>query len=174
MHQLTEDRRTMPGKKSTVAGHKDKAEIEAQIRAGVTDTAVARRFGLSRSAVGRYRSNHVVAADLEGQPDHVKMTAKLERLYDTAMRVLKKAEKAGDGKETLAAIKEARTTMGLIGKAMGLLKETQVTVSVGTTVNVAHMTEVILAALMDHPEARAKVAAALVDAADAEQPGATA
>ena len=164
----------MPGKRSTVSTHKDRAEIEAQIRAGVTDTAVARRFGLSRSAVGRYRENHLAAADLERQPASARMTAKLERLYDTAMRVLKKAEKAGDGKETLAAIKEARATMGLIGKAMGLLKETQVTVSVGTTVNVAHMTEVILAALLDHPDARANVAAALVDAADAEQPGAPA
>ena len=161
----------MPGKKSTVASHKDRAEIEAAIRAGVTDTAVGRRFGLSRSAVGRYRVNHVAAADLEGQPASARMTAKLERLYDTAMRVLKKAERAGDGKETLAAIKEARATMGLIGKAMGLLKDTQVTVNATAQVNVAHLTQVILAGLGDHPEARMKVAAALMDAVEAEPAG---
>jgi hypothetical protein len=89
------------------------------------------------------------------------------KLKKRAERIFRKAEKSGDDRIALAALREARGTVELLARLAGELRE-------GPTVNVLvspqylELRQTIITALSDHPEARAAVARALKDLPDAE------
>ena len=158
----------MPGRKSTIEGHPKLGEIQDALRNGVPATAVAERFGLSRSAVGRYRAHNLDRPDPAApQSDADHLMAQLRELYDQAASFLKRAGKSGNTKDALASIKEARATLALIAKAMGMLRDSaQVNVGVGVTVDVNCppgdlVRGAIFRALDRYPEARQAVVAEL-------------
>jgi hypothetical protein len=95
------------------------------------------------------------------------LLADVRRLKKRAERIFLKAEKSGDDRIALAALREARGTVELLAKLAGELKE-------GPTVNVLVspqyqiLQQTIIQSLSPYPEARAAVAKALKDLPDAE------
>ena len=152
----------MAGRKSSIATHPDRADIEAQIGAGVSDAAIARRYGISRSVVGRFRRAHASKGATPAS-DADALMAQLRGLYDQAAAFMKDAVEGKNTKEGLAAIKEARATLGLLAKAMGMLRDAapvQVGLSVQVDANAPPgdaVQRALFRALDRHPEARAAV-----------------
>jgi hypothetical protein len=90
--------------------------------------SVAKRFGLSESAVYRHKNEHLPAHLLKAR--EVEEEARADELLDQvrnlqvhALDILERAEKAGDLRTALAAISQARGNLELLGKLAGELDD---------------------------------------------------
>ena len=162
----------MPGQKSTVARHPERAQIERQLRAGTPATHVARDFDLSRQAVDRYKVKLMAKSAATGDGDRDAMRRQIQSLYNATVELVKTAKAANHPRAFLAATAEARKCLGLLSKILGLLNETPPPpVAVTVNVDIAELQQVILAALTPFPEARQAVASALIEHGDGEAGG---
>ena len=82
-------------------------------------------------------------------------------LQRRTLRILDSAEKAGDRRTALAAIREARGNIELLGKLAGELQEGQ-TVNVVVSPGWQRVRATVITALLPYPEARAAVAGQLL------------
>ena len=115
---------------------------------------------LPASLVAARQAKEIASAD-----DLLANVCKLQR---RAQRILRKAESAGDHRTALAAIREVRSTIELLAKLLGELRE-------GTNVNILITPEYqrlrgnVIEALEPYPDARLAVASALRETQDARQ-----
>lgn len=162
----------MPGARSTVATHPQRAQIDERIRKGDPTTHIARDFNLSRQSVDRYKFKLLARSACDGDDDRAAMRRQIQSLYNATVDLVKKAKQANAPRAFLAATAEARRCLNLMSKILGLLNETPPPpVAVTVNVNVEELQQVILTALVPHPKARIDVAAALVEYDDAKQAG---
>jgi len=54
-----------PGRKCTICGHPERAQIEAEVQAGATLRNVAQAHGVKLGAVFRHMKNHAFIAPIE-------------------------------------------------------------------------------------------------------------
>src|SRR5215218_8561839 len=106
-------------RKCTVCDHSQRHGIDEALIAGAPYRSVARRFGLSESAVYRHKSEHLPAHLLKAR--EVEEVAQAEDLLEQvrhlqthALDILKRAETAGDLRTALAAISQARGNLELL------------------------------------------------------------
>ncbi len=153
----------MPGQKSTIATHPQRAEIEARIRKGDPATHIAADFGLSRQAVSRAKVKIMSKPAGQGDDDRRAMRAQVQALYSSTIDLMTKAKDANAPRAFLAATAEARRCLGLMSKILGLLNEAPAPPAVVVNVNIEELQAVILTALTPFPEARQAVASALIE-----------
>jgi hypothetical protein len=143
-------------------------ECEAIDRALAAGNPSLRRlsasYGISTSALHRHRSKHLPGALVEVAPAETadSAPARLEQLLPRVERLLRKAERTGKPAQAVAAAREIRLGLELVGRLRGELRpDPAVQVNVLTSADWVGLRGVILAALDPHPAARIAVADAI-------------
>ena len=163
----------------SVCQHPDRVALDAGLVEGRSYRDVARQFGVSKDAVARHHRAHVSPALVRVvERQEVKRAERgpaaalerLEDLYRRAVRVLERAEAAGQTAQVLGAVREARGLVEVIAKITGELREQPaVAVNVLAAPEIVQLTTVLMRALAPFPEARVVAADALA-AIDREVP----
>ena len=153
----------------TVCAHDDRAAIDEAIVRRVPSRTIASLHSLDRSAILRHKDTHVSAALVTVQARREAQGAetladRVEALYERAGKILDAAEAEGRATVALAAVRELRGIVELLGKLSGELDERP-------NVNVLNVVaspdwmavrQTVLAALQPYPDASAAVAARLL------------
>src|SRR5215212_7484877 len=152
-------------RRCTVCDHPEKQAIEEALVSGAPYRSVAKRAGLSESAVYRHKTEHLPTHLLKAK--EVEEAARADDLLDQvrhlqahALGILDRAEKAGDLRTALAAISQARGNLELLGKLAGELDERPV-VNLHVSPEWMELRTVIVGALEPHPAAHRAVLRAL-------------
>ena len=115
-------------RRCTVCDHPERLSIDEALVSGAPYRSVAKRFGLSESAVYRHKTDHLPAHLLKAKEVEEAARAddlleQVKRLQSHALDILERAKKAGDLRTALAAISQARGNLELLGKLAGELDE---------------------------------------------------
>jgi transposase-like protein len=152
-------------RRCTVCDHPGRHSIDEALVSGAPYRSVAKRFGLSESAVYRHKTEHLPAHMLKAR--EVEETARADDLLEQvrnlqthALVILERAEKSGDLRTALAAISQARGNLELLGKLAGELDERPV-VNLNISSEWLELRTVIVGALEPHPAAHKAVLRAL-------------
>jgi len=128
--------------------------------------SIAHQYGISHTSLIRHHDDHLPAvlaqakeAAEEARADD--LLAQLKGLRGKAIQILARAEREGDLRAALGAIREARATIELLGELAGELDRRAV-VNVTLSAEWLLVRAAILAALAPFPEARAAVAGRLL------------
>jgi hypothetical protein len=157
-------------RRCTVCDHPETHSIDETLVTGAPYRSVAKRFGLSESAVYRHKTEHLPAHLLKAKEveEVVQADGLLEQvrhLQTHALDILGRAEEAGDLRTALAAISQARGNLELLGKLAGELDERPV-VNLNVSSEWLELRAVIVGALEPHPPAHRAVLRALESASD--------
>ncbi len=150
----------------TICAHPDRPAIDAALVAGEAYRHIAARFGTSTGALQRHKDEHLpaalVLASEAGQVAHADdLLAQVRDLQRRTLGILDGAEKAGDRRTALAAIREARGNLELLGRLAGELND-RPTINVVLSPEWLRVRAVVIGALSPFPEARAVVAGELM------------
>jgi hypothetical protein len=150
----------------TVCTHPDRAAIDAALLAGEPFRHIAARTGTSTGALQRHKEEHLpsalaLAKEVEQVAQADDLLGQVRDLQRRTLRILDGAEQAGDRRTALAAIREERGNLELLGRLAGELQEGQ-TVNVVVSPEWQRVRAVVIAALLPFPEARAAVAGQLL------------
>lgn len=156
----------------TICAHPHRADIDAALvqRTG-SIRSIAAQFGVALTSLRRHAEAHlpaqmVQAAEVQTVVDAGNLLHQVRDLRDRALGILTAAETGNDPRTALAAIREARACLELMGKVEGQLQErAETNVNVLVAPDWQRLRAVLLAALQPHPEARLAVALALEGAA---------
>ena len=110
----------------TVCAHPDKEAINKELVNGTPYRHIAARFDTSTGALQRHKQDHLpVALAMAKEAEEVAqaddLLGQLVGLQGKALSILDTAEQAGDLRVALAALREVRATMELVGKVTGEL-----------------------------------------------------
>jgi transposase-like protein len=152
-------------RRCTVCDHPKRHSIGETLVSGAPYRSVAKRFGLSESAVYRHKVEHLPTHLLKAK--EVEETTRaddlLEQVKDLqvhALDILERAEKTGDLRTALAAISQARGNLELLGKLAGELDERPI-VNLNVSPEWLELRAVIVGALEPHPAAHRAILRAL-------------
>src|SRR5829696_6885412 len=148
-------------RRCTVCDHPESHSIDQALVTGAPYRSVAKRFGLSESAVYRHKTEHLPARLLKAKKVEELAQAddlleQVRHLQARALDILDFAEKAGDLRTALAAISQARGNLELLGKLVGELDERPV-VNLNVSAEWLELRAVIVGALEPHAEAHRAV-----------------
>ena len=153
----------------TICTHVDHDRIDADLVSGVSYSAISRKYNVGQESVRRHKASHVspaLAAMAAAREAEVAagLVWQVRQLVSRADELYEAAVLDGKASNALAALREMRGSLELLGKITGELDERPVTV-----VNLQQSTEwlamraAIFAALMQFPEARQAVAGRLLE-----------
>lgn len=153
----------------TVCAHRLVEEIDAALVAGEGRRSIAKRFEVGEASVQRHRTSHLspalAAAHHKAAEEgrHRTLLDRIEDLVDTIDGVMTGAKEEGKSGAILAAARELRAGLELLGKATGELKPdgVHVTFNIATNPEWLEVQRRLLSALGPFPEARIAVAEAL-------------
>jgi transposase-like protein len=152
-------------RRCTVCDHLERHGIDEALVTGAPYRSVAKRFGLSESAVYRHKTDHLPAhllkareAEEAAQADD--LLEQVRNLQAHALDILERTEKVGDLRTALAAISQARGNLELLGKLAGELDERPV-VNLNVSSEWLELRALIVTALQPHPAAHRAVLRAL-------------
>jgi hypothetical protein len=159
-------------RRCSVCAHAEREAIDLALVEGVAYRDIPRRFpGLSKDAAARHKAEHLPRTPASAAAANE--TARGETLLDKvraleveARDIAAKANKAGDLRTALAAVRELARIVELQAKLAGDLIDVP-TVSVMLGADWTDMRATILSALDEYPDARIAVARALAGVADA-------
>jgi hypothetical protein len=129
-------------------------------------SGIARKYAIDDDAIRRHAARHLSpelrqAAGVVELNRLESLVVDLRRLWDRAQQLGVDAEREGDRRAALSAIRESRECLGLLAKFTGDLDERpQVNVLFAPEWRTVQV--VVLEALAGHPEARTAVASALL------------
>ena len=155
-------------RKCSICTHDDRDAMDAALVRGEANRRIASRFGVCEAAVRRHKADHIPntllkaeeAEDIARADD---LLSQLRALQGRALGILEKAERGGDYRAALSAIREARGCLELLAKLAGELQS-------GTDLRVVvapdwiHLRGQVLESLRPFPEAKRAVAEALLEA----------
>jgi transposase-like protein len=155
-------------RRCTVCDHPERHGINEALVSGESYRSVAKRFGLSESAVYRHKTEHLPAhllkaREVEEVAQADDLLEQVRNLQAHALDILERAEKTGDLRTALAAISQARGNLELLGKLAGELDERPV-VNLNVSPEWLELRAVIVGALEPHPAAHGAVLRALENA----------
>ena len=118
-------------RKCTICTHKKREAIDQALVVRQPFRSIAGQFGVSRSALVRHSDDHIPTAlvkakDAAEEAHGDNLLAQVVDLRDKALGILKKAEKSDDLRTAVAAIREARGNVELLGKLAGQLQDAPV------------------------------------------------
>ena len=152
----------------TVCEHVERDSIDAALVCGEPMPAIAKRHGVSRSAVQRHAKRHLspalAAMQVEAERDAAKgLLQRTERLIERTERLLLAAEQDGKVSAALSAVAQLRPLLELLGKVTGEIKDTAPTVTVNllSSPEILAALNVVYSELADHPDVRQRIAARL-------------
>jgi len=150
----------------TISTHSERAAIDTALLDNTPLRDIAGQYGVSKSALARYRNNRLPAAltharDAEESSHADGLLRQVRDLQARALTILDSAEAAGDLRTALAAIREARGNLELLARLMGELND-QATVNVIVSPEWQRVRAVVIAHLAPFPDARAAVASGLL------------
>ena len=150
----------------SICAHTNREAIDLAIVEGTASFRdIARQFSLSKDGVARHKAEHlppvlVSAAAAKEVARGDTLLDKVRALEVQARGIAERAEKAGDLRMTLAAVRELARIVELQGKLAGdLIDAPTVNVTLGSDWTEVRAT--ILSALDEYPDARVAVARAL-------------
>jgi transposase-like protein len=157
-------------RRCTVCDHPERNGIDQALVTGAPYRSVAKRFGLSESAVYRHKIEHLPAhllkaKEVEEVAQADDLLNQVRNLQTHALDILHRAEKAGDLRTALAAISQARGNLELLGKLAGELDERPV-VNLNVSPEWLELRTVIVGALEPYSEARGAVLRAIEGSAN--------
>ncbi|MGV8123507.1 MAG: hypothetical protein AB2L14_27455 [Candidatus Xenobiia bacterium LiM19] len=162
-------------RRCTICDHPKRAEIDQAIINNETYRKIAEQYEITVASLNRHKQSHIpellsktqeihdqrVAALVEivqeraaqetGQADT--LLVQLKEWISRTERLFSKAEESGDLRTALAAVKEGRGNLELLGKLLGEIQE-GVTVNLYTHPVWIDLRAVILTALEPYPEAK--------------------
>ena len=154
-------------RRCTVCDRPERHNIDEALVSGAPYRGIAKRFGLSESAVYRHKSEHLPAHLLKAK--EVEEAAQADGLLDQvrnlqahALDILESVEEAGDLRTALAAISQARGNLQLLATLTGQLDERPV-VSVLVSAEWAAIRATIVEVLGPYSEVRSAVSEALLE-----------
>jgi hypothetical protein len=115
-------------RRCTVCDYHERHSIDEALVSNAPYRSVAKRFGLSESAVYRHKTEHLPLHLLKAREvDEVAqadgLLNQVRHLQTHALDILERVEKTGDLRTALAAISQARGNLELLGKLAGELDE---------------------------------------------------
>jgi hypothetical protein len=148
-----------------VCDHPKTQCIDEALVSGGPYRSVAKRSGLSESAVYRHKTEHLPAnllkaKEVEEVAQADDLLEQVRHLQAHALDILERAEKVGDLRTALAAISQARGNLELLGKLAGELDERPV-VNLNVSPEWLELRAVIVGALEPHPTAHRAIIRAL-------------
>lgn len=156
------------GARCAACTHPKRDELDSAIVAGQTLRAIGKQYGMSASAVLRHRDRHLspalaaIAAQRKEEAAGT-LVEQVRQLIRRADELYLAAAKDGRSSAALAALKEMRGQLELLGRATGELKDTSpVTINLQSSEEWIKLRGIILAALVAFPEARQAVAGRLL------------
>ena len=148
----------------TICDHHERERIDKQIVEGGSYRDIAGQFSLSRSALSRHKEHLTSGLTKARKAEEISqaddLVEQVRSLQTRALNILAIAEKTGDLKTALGAIREARGNIELLGKLAGELQAGQV-VNVIVSPQWVTLRSVILKSLEPFREARLAVSSAL-------------
>jgi hypothetical protein len=149
----------------TICVHEEHDAIDRALIGGTGFRDLARQYGVSRDAIARHRSRHLTenlagAQDAKTVASATDLLTELRLLRVRANGYMLKAEKTGDIRTALAAIREARATLELLAELEGELDRRAVVNVLNAPEWVAARSAIMLA-LQPYPDASEAVALAL-------------
>ena len=152
-------------RRCTVCDHPERHGIDEALVTGAPYRSVAKRYGLSESAVYRHKTEHLPAHLLKAREAEEVAQAddllnQVRSLQSHALDILERAEKAGDLRTALAAISQARGNLELLAKLAGELDERPM-VNLNISPQWLELRAVIVGALEPYSEARGAILRAL-------------
>ena len=150
----------------TICAHPERDAIdEALVRGESTGKLAGRYRTIEERALRRHRANHlptklVMAQAAEEVAQADSLLDQVRDLQDKALGILDAAEKGGELRTALSAIREARGNLELLAKLLGELDERPV-VNLTVSPEWLELRVLIVGALEAHPEARGAVLRAI-------------
>ncbi len=146
----------------SICTHAERAAINAALLAGTALRDIAGQFGVSKSSLDRHKEEHlpvalVQAKDAEAAAHADDLLAQLATLQADARRIGARAEREGDLRTALAAVRELVRMIELLAEMQGELNRAP-QVNITLTAEWLTLRLVILEALAAYPAARLAVA----------------
>jgi transposase-like protein len=157
-------------RRCTVCDHTERHGIDEALVSGAPYRGIAKRFGLSESAVYRHKSEHLPAhllkaSEVEEAAQADDLLSQVRDLQSRTLAILEEAHDSGEHRTALLAIGQARANLEFQARLLQFIKE-------GPTINVQLSSEwmelraVIISALEPYEAARRAVVGALEGAGD--------
>jgi len=156
----------------TVCSHESRDAIEDAFIAGLPKTRIAATYGIKEQAVRYHMREHLpvllaLARDAERAARADSLLDRIEDLQARTIAILEATEQTQDHRLALAAIREARGNLELIGEVTKELNRTP-TVNLQLNPEYLEVRALIVQALGPYPDARMAVVRAL-EGAPAEE-----
>lgn len=154
----------------TICVHEQRHDIEVALVRRDSYRTIARRFSVSKDALGRHAREHLPEVLIRAEEAKEEMRAddllaQVRELQTRTLAILQAAHDSGEHRTALSAIGQARANLELQAKLLQLINE-------GPTINVLMSPEwvelraVIISALEPYEAARSAVVGALEGAGD--------
>lgn len=149
----------------TVCSHGQRDAIEDAFIAGTAKRRIATHYGVSEQAIRRHIREHLpallaLARDAERAARADSLLDRIEALQGRTLAILEATEETNDHRMALAAIREARSNLELIGEVTKELDRTP-TLNLHFNPEWIEMRTAIVLALDPHPDARESVLRAI-------------
>ena len=156
----------------TVCAHHERDAIEDAFIAGAPKRRIASHYNLSERAVRHHLREHLpallaLARDAERAARADSLLDRIEALQSRTLAILEATEQTADHRVALAAIREARGNLELIGEVTKELDRTP-TLNLHLNPEWIELRAVIVTALDRHPDARDSVLRAIRSAGDGD------
>jgi hypothetical protein len=156
----------------TVCSHEQRYDIEELLATRQsTYRGIARTYDISEDAVSRHvKGGHVatlirLAADAEASARADTLLDRIEALQSRTLAILEATEETNDHRTALAAIREARSNLELIGEVTKEINRSP-TLNLHLNPEWLKIQGVIVTALQPHPDARENVLRAIREIRD--------
>jgi hypothetical protein len=156
----------------TICGHADRDAIEDAFIAGTPKRRIAAHYGVTEQALRRHIREHLpallaLARDAERSARADTLLDRIEALQSRTLAILEATEETHDHRVALAAIREARGNLELIGEVTKELDRTP-TLNLHLNPEWIELRTVIVGALDRHPDARGDVLTAIRSAGNGD------
>jgi hypothetical protein len=148
----------------TICTHPERAAIDQALVGDAVNRRLAQQYDLTEQAIRRHKAEHLPDALVQaGAAQEVAradvLISQVEGLRNKAVAILLKAEKAGELRTALMAIREAREILALLLEVEGRLDRRPVNILVAP--QWLELRAVLIQTLAPFPEARVAVVEAL-------------
>jgi hypothetical protein len=154
----------------TICASPHRADIDRGLIRGESMRSLAARYGTGRESIRRHRQEHLSelllrAYDSDEQARADGLLADIERIRESAFDLLDRAERAHDWRARVAAIRECRENVRILGELHGRLEASRANVSINLVASAEWIAlkGAIVGALRPHPQALQDVEQAITD-----------